>query len=81
MAVGGGDLSSPWHGREGVITGGPYAGMRVTVEQDESRSGWHIYLTSPDRNHGWDMWADTIDDVEEAFRSDLIVQWFDKVDE
>lgn len=56
-------------------------GTYVEVEQDVSRSGWHIWLTQRDPrdgpSEGSDMWADTQEDLRAWLGADeLDVEWF-----
>ena len=69
-----------WSGRVGKLESGEHAGMFVEVEADASGGGFHIWLSSEHPrggpSAGWDIWADTADDVDEWFRTDLIaVRW------
>lgn len=71
-----------WYQRVGTAGAGPHRGMFVEVEQDESRTGWHIWLSAADPRLGpsgvWDIWADTLDDVEEWLGpAHLDVRWID----
>lgn len=71
-----------WYQRVGTVGAGPHRGMFVEVEQDESRTGWHIWLSAADPRLGpsgvWDIWADTLDDVEEWLSpAHLDVRWID----
>lgn len=65
-------------GSVGLVKGGQYDGMYVEVER--ATDGFHIWLLTrhPDTgpSEGWDIWADTEDDVDEWFASDLAgIRW------
>lgn len=54
--------------------------MFVKVEEDPTASGFHIWLMErhPDEgpSPGWDVWADSADDVDEWFDQELAtVHW------
>ena len=68
-------------GRIARLGSGRYKGMFVQVEADPS-GGFHIWLFErhPDDgpSAGWDIWADTADDVEDWFSDELSsVTWSD----
>lgn len=56
-------------GLVGRVRGTDHRGMFVEVERDVSESGWHIWLLAKHPkegpSEGWDIWADTWDDVLE----------------
>ncbi len=62
---------------------GSMAGLTRDVRrgrEDASHTGFHIWLTErhPDEgpSPGWDIWADTAEDVDEWFADDLKpVRW------
>ncbi len=67
-------------GRVGKVRRGPHSEMYVQVEQDETKYGWHIWLMAAHPaqgpSDGWDIWADTWDQVLEWLdRENLDVQW------
>lgn len=69
-------------GRVGKALGGQYRGMYVTVDEDPSRTGWHVWLHRSDPRlgptDGWDIWADEVEDVLEWLSPDqLDVEWID----
>ena len=65
-----------WPARVGRLESGEYAGMFVEVEGDASGGGYHISLSSEHPragpSGGWDIWADSADDVNGWFRPRLI---------
>ncbi len=55
--------------------------MYLEVERDQSGAGWHVWLNHehPSRgpSEGWDIWADTAEDVLEWLRV-LDVMWVEQ---
>ncbi|WP_157041887.1 hypothetical protein [Nitriliruptor alkaliphilus] len=68
-------------GRTRRDDGGAPAGMYLEVERDQSGAGWHVWLNHehPSRgpSEGWDIWADTAEDVLEWLRV-LDVMWVEQ---
>lgn len=67
-------------GRVGRIEGGTHRGMFCRVEEDASQTGFHIWLTerhpAEGPSPGWDIWADTADDIDDWFVDELLaVRW------
>lgn len=63
----------------GVVRAGQCTGWSVVVQQDPSRSGWHLFLTPPDGEHPeYDMWADEWADVfSYAEPERLDIEWLE----
>jgi hypothetical protein len=73
---------SDWIGRVGRARSGQDPGRYVEVTLDESRSGWHIWVTVGDPRQGpsdgWDIWADDVSSVESWLGPEsLDVEWLD----
>ncbi len=56
--------------------------MYVTIDEDPSGAGWHIWLLPEHPQNapsgGWDIWADETEDVLEWLAPDqLDVEWID----
>lgn len=69
-------------GHRGRVRGEKYQGLYVTIEEDRSRTGWHIFLHHSDPRIGrpdlWDIWADSTSHVFEWIGpSQLDVEWID----
>jgi len=70
--------------RLGTITRGEYSGLNVSIEEDLSHTGWHVFVYN-DQMGGrlgdmpaYDLWSDDEEGVWEWIRDDFAVKWSDE---
>lgn len=67
----------------GTIRRGEYAGLRISLEEDPTKTGWHVNIFDGGTNRlpgslpALDLWAPTTEDAQEWF-DEYDVEWSDE---